>query len=95
MAKGRTLPKWVQNTTENGRTESTTVSARSCGQMGLRIKVNGKTAGRTAEENLLAKVAPSTRASGLRASTMVGESFRLMKVKYSQELLKMESLWGD
>jgi hypothetical protein len=40
-------------------------------------------------------VAPSTRASGLRASTMVGESFRLMRVKYSQELLKMESLWGD
>jgi hypothetical protein len=26
---------------------------------------------------------------------MVGESFKLMKVKYSQELLKMASLWGD
>lgn len=95
MAKGPTLPRWVQNTTENGRTESTMVSARSSGQMGLLIKGSGKTAGKMAAENLLEKEVPSMKASGSKVSTTAEVSFRLMKVKYSQELLKMASFWVD
>jgi len=95
MAKGPTLLRWVQNMMGNGRTESIMVSVRSSGQMGLPIKGSGKTARKMAAENLLEKEAPSMKASGLKESTTAGGSFRLMKAKYSQELLKMESLWDD
>jgi len=95
MVKGPTLLRWVQNMMGNGRTGSTMVSVRSSGQMGLLIRENGKTARKMAAENLLEKEAPSMKASGLKESTTAGGSFRLMKVKSSQELLKMASLWGD